>query len=111
MNIESVFSHEQQLLKSAIEKLSEISEVQFFGVAKNKAAIMSFNLKGAHHSDVGQILDQMGIAVRVGHHCTQPLLKKYNMTGTVRASFSIYNSMNDVEKLILGIEKAKRMLL
>jgi cysteine desulfurase / selenocysteine lyase len=111
LNIENVFSHEQQLLKFANEKLSEIPEVQFFGTVKNKAAIISFNLKGAHHSDVGQILDQMGIAVRVGHHCTQPLLKKFNMTGTVRASFSIYNTITDVEKLILGVEKAKRMLL
>ncbi len=111
LGIENVFSHEQQLLKLANEKLSEISEVQFFGTTKNKAAIISFNLKGAHHSDIGQILDQMGIAVRVGHHCTQPLLKKFNMTGTVRASFSIYNSITDVEKLILGVEKAKRMLL
>jgi cysteine desulfurase / selenocysteine lyase len=111
LGIENAFSHEQQLLKLATEKLSEISEVQFFGTAQSKAAILSFNLKGAHHSDVGQILDQMGIAVRVGHHCTQPLLKKFNMTGTVRASFSIYNSITDIEKLILGVEKAKRMLL
>ncbi len=111
LGIENVFSHEQQLLKLATEKLSEISEVQFFGTAQSKAAIISFNLKGAHHSDVGQILDQMGIAVRVGHHCTQPLLKKFNMTGTVRASFSIYNLITDIEKLILGVEKAKRMLL
>ncbi len=111
LGIHNVFSHEQQLLKIATEKLSAISEVQYFGTAQNKAAIISFNLKGAHHSDVGQILDQMGIAVRVGHHCTQPLLKKFNMTGTVRASFSIYNSITDIEKLILGVEKAKRMLL
>ncbi len=111
LDISSVFLHEQDLLRKANEKLQEISEVQFFGTAKNKAAIISFNIKGAHHSDVGQILDQMGIAVRVGHHCTQPLLKKFGLTGTVRASFSIYNSIDDIDKLVLGIEKAKRMLL
>ena len=111
LNIDNVFQHEKQLLKTATEKLSQISGLQIFGTAKNKAAIISFNLKGAHHSDVGQILDQMGIAVRVGHHCTQPLLKKFGLTGTIRASFSIYNSNADIDHLVKGIEKAQRMLL
>lgn len=111
LNIENVFQHEQQLLKTATDKLSLISGLQIFGTAENKAAIISFNLKGAHHSDVGQILDQMGIAVRVGHHCTQPLLKKFGLTGTIRASFSIYNSNADIDHLVKGIEKAQRMLL
>lgn len=111
LNIEKVFQHEQQLLKTAIEKLSQIYGLQIFGTAREKAAIISFNLKGAHHSDVGQILDQMGIAVRVGHHCTQPLLKKFGLTGTIRASFSIYNSNADIDQLVKGIEKAQRMLL
>ncbi len=111
LGILNVYSHEQQLLNIANEKLQEIPEIQIFGTVKNKSAIISFNLKGAHHSDVGQILDQMGIAVRVGHHCTQPLLKKYGLTGTVRASFSIYNSIDDIDQLIQGLLKAKRMLL
>ncbi len=111
LGILNIYSHEQQLLNIANEKLQEIPEIQIFGTVKNKSAIISFNLKGAHHSDVGQILDQMGIAVRVGHHCTQPLLKKYGLTGTVRASFSIYNSIDDIDQLIQGLRKAKRMLL
>lgn len=111
LDIENVFHHEQQLLKTATEKLSQISGLRIFGTAEHKAAIISFNLKGAHHSDVGQILDQMGIAVRVGHHCTQPLLKKFGLTGTIRASFSIYNSNADIDHLVKGIEKAQRMLL
>jgi cysteine desulfurase/selenocysteine lyase len=111
LNIESVFQHEQQLLKTATEKLSQISGLKIFGTAQSKAAIISFNLKGIHHSDVGQILDQMGIAVRVGHHCTQPLLKKFGLTGTIRASFSIYNSNADIDQLVKGVEKAQRMLL
>lgn len=111
LGILNIYSHEQQLLNIANEKLQEIPEIQIFGTVKNKSAIISFNLKGAHHSDVGQILDQMGIAVRVGHHCTQPLLKKYGLTGTVRASFSIYNSIDDIDQLIQGLLKAKRMLL
>lgn len=110
LKIENVFNHEQELLKLATEKLSKIPHIQFFGTAKEKAAIISFNLAGCHHSDIGQILDQQGIAVRVGHHCTQPLLKKFNLTGTVRASFSIYNSQEDIEKLVLAVEKAQRML-
>lgn len=110
-DINDIFLHEQKLLKMTTERLNTIPEVQIFGQNQNKAAIISFNLKGAHHSDVGQILDQMGIAVRVGHHCTQPLLKKFGLTGAVRASFSIYNTIDDIDKLVLGIEKAKRMLL
>jgi len=110
-DIKDVFSHEQELLNLAVAKLKEIPEIQFFGEAKEKAAILSFNLKGVHHADVGQILDKMGIAVRIGHHCTQPLLRKFGLTGTVRASFSIYNNKEDVERLVLAVEKAKRMLL
>lgn len=110
-DIKDVFTHEQELLQLAVQKLKEIPEIQFFGEAKEKAAILSFNLKGVHHADVGQILDKMGIAVRIGHHCTQPLLRKFGLTGTVRASFSIYNNKEDVERLVLAVEKAKRMLL
>lgn len=110
-DIKDVFAHEQELLKLATAKLKAIPEIQIFGEAKDKAAILSFNLKGVHHADVGQILDKMGIAVRIGHHCTQPLLRKFGLTGTVRASFSIYNNKEDVERLILAVEKAKRMLL
>lgn len=109
--IEDVFSHEKNLYDQAYTELKKIVGIQIFGDNTNKAAILSFNLKGAHHSDVGQILDQMGIAVRVGHHCTQPLLKKFNMTGTVRASFSIYNQTADVEKFISAVHKAQRMLV
>lgn len=110
-DIKDVFAHEQELLKLATDKLKAIPEISIFGEAKEKAAILSFNLKGVHHSDVGQILDKMGIAVRIGHHCTQPLLRKFGMTGTVRVSFSIYNNKEDVERLVLAVEKAKRMLL
>ncbi len=109
--IEDVFEHEKDLYNQAYTELRKISGVQVFGDNTNKAAILSFNLKGAHHFDVGQILDQMGIAVRVGHHCTQPLLKKFNITGTVRASFSIYNQAADVEKFISAVHKAQRMLV
>lgn len=110
-NFSNFFEHEQILLKQATNQLKQISGLKILGDNNHKAAIISFNLQGAHHSDVGQILDKMGIAVRVGHHCTQPFLKKFGLTGTVRASFSIYNDMDDVEKLVRGVEKAKRMLI
>lgn len=109
-SIEDVFSHEQNLMKSFIKNLQTIEGVRIFGTAKEKAAIVSFNLHGAHHSDVGQILDQQGVAVRVGHHCTQPLLSKFSMAGTVRASFCIYNNEDDVSRLVEAVHKAKRML-
>jgi cysteine desulfurase/selenocysteine lyase len=103
--------YEQKLRQMAETELKAIEGLRLFGEAKEKAAIISFNFEGAHHSDFGQILDQYGIAVRVGNHCTQPLLKKFGMTGTVRASISIYNHEKDIERLVEGVKKAKRMLL
>lgn len=111
LDLVGLFKHEQALLNKAQDELMSLQGVKIFGRAQNKAAILSFNVERAHHSDVGQILDQCGVAVRVGHHCTQPLLKKFGLTGTVRASFSIYNNENDVDQLIEGVKKAKRMLL
>ncbi len=111
LDLTEIFNHEQSLMKKLVVGLQEISGVEFFGTAAEKAAIVSFNIKGAHHSDVGQILDQQGVAVRVGHHCTQPLLKKFDLTGTVRASISIYNNENDIDLFLAAIQKAKRMLL
>lgn len=105
-----VFNYEHNLLEHASAELAQIQDVKIFGTAKEKAAILSFNIHGVHHADVGQILDQQGVAVRVGHHCTQPLLRKFGMTGTIRASFSIYNNQSDVEKFISAVRKAKRML-
>ena len=111
MDLEAIAKHERELMDFTLDGFRSIPEISVLGTVKDKAAIVSFNLKGAHHSDVGQILDQMGIAVRVGHHCTQPLLHKFNLTGTVRASFSIYNTMDEAKKLVDGLFKAKRMLL
>jgi len=108
--LSDVFNYEHNLLEQASEELAKMQDVKIFGTAKDKAAILSFNIQGVHHADVGQILDQQGVAVRVGHHCTQPLLRKFGMTGTIRASFSIYNNQSDVEKLISAVYKAKRML-
>ncbi len=111
IQLEKIFQHEQKLLKYTTDALESVGDVQIYGTSAKKASIVSFNLMGAHHSDVGQILDQQGVAVRVGHHCTQPLMKKLNITGTVRASLSLYNNTNDVDQFIAAVQKAKRMLL
>lgn len=109
--MDELFKHEQKLMQILLEEFGQIEGMKLFGNNENKAAIVSFNLAGAHHSDVGQILDQQGVAVRVGHHCTQPLLAKFKITGTVRASISIYNNENDIAQLIEAVKKAQRMLL
>ena len=110
-NINEIFAHEQSLLQMAVTELKAMERIRLFGTSSDKAAIISFTMDGAHHSDIGQILDQQGIAVRVGHHCTQPLLKKFGLTGTVRASISLYNNENDITQFIDAIKKAQRMLL
>jgi cysteine desulfurase/selenocysteine lyase len=110
-SISDLFNHEQSLMKNLMSEFSRIEGLSVFGTSEDKAAIVSFNLKGAHHSDIGQILDQQGVAVRVGHHCTQPLLQKFGLTGTVRASISIYNNESDIAQLVEGVKKAQRMLL
>lgn len=104
-------AHEQGLLAYASKQLSQIDSIEFVGTANDKAGVISFNLKNVHPFDVGTILDQMGIAVRTGHHCTQPLMDFYGITGTVRASFAFYNNQDDIDALIGGVEKASAILL
>lgn len=102
--------HEKKLMDLFHQEAVGIPELQLFG-NKNRTSIVSFNMKGTHHSDLAQILDQQGIAVRAGHHCTQPLMKYLKISGTARASFSIYNDQQDVLSLISGLKKAKDLLL
>ncbi len=92
-------------------KLREIKNVEIYGKPKEKAAIISFNIRGAHASDVASIVDQMGIAVRAGHHCAQILMRRLAAPAVVRASFGIYNDRSDVDKLIVAVEKARELLL
>ena len=102
-------AHKSEMLTAATEGLLKIEGITIVGTSLNKGPILSFNLKGTHHSDVGQILDQQGIAVRAGHHCTQPLMKRLGIPGTVRASFSIYNNMQDVESFLNAVRKAQEL--
>ena len=103
--------HENALLVRANELADDIGCIRKIGTAPKKASVFSFLLDGAHPADVGTLLDQQGIAVRTGHHCAMPLMNQFKVPGTVRASFSFYNTMEDVERLFAGLEKAKMFLL
>jgi cysteine desulfurase/selenocysteine lyase len=97
-------------LDYATEKLSAIPGLKIVGQAKHKAAIIAFNIEGLHPYDVGVLLDQLGIAVRTGHHCTQPIMDFYEIPGTVRASFAFYNTIEEVDVLVAGVKKAIEIL-
>ena len=103
--------HENALLVRANELADQIGGIHKVGTAPKKASVFSFLLDGAHPADVGTLLDQQGIAVRTGHHCAMPVMNQFKIPGTVRASFSFYNTMDDVERLFAGLEKAKMFLL
>jgi cysteine desulfurase/selenocysteine lyase len=106
---EKIQAHKAELMKRATDGLLEMPKVTIVGRAAHKGPVLSFNMAGAHHSDIGQILDQQGIAVRAGHHCTQPLMDRFKIPGTVRASFSIYNNMKDVETFLAAMQKAQEL--
>jgi len=108
--LENIQQHEHELLGYATEKLSGIEGIRFIGTADNKASVVSFIIDNIHPYDVGVILDQLGIAVRTGHHCTQPLMDFYGIPGTVRASFAFYNTKEEIDLLTEGVQKAVRML-
>lgn len=110
IGLENISAHENELTEYAIEKLSSIEELKIIGTAKEKASVISFVLDGIHPYDTGVILDQLGIAVRTGHHCTQPLMDKYKIPGTVRASLAFYNTKGEIDELVKGIAKVKSML-
>ncbi len=108
--IEKIARHENELLTYGTEILSSVKGVQLIGTAKNKTGVISFLIKNTHPYDVGAILDKLGIAVRTGHHCTQPLMDRFGIPGTIRASFGMYNTMEEVDKLAAGVVHASRML-
>lgn len=110
-NWDAIKGHEKQMMLVAEEQLKEISGLKFIGQSKSKVNIVSFVIEGTHPSDIGSLLDQQNIAVRTGHHCTQPLMDRYQIPGTVRASFSIYNNHQDVQKFVESVRKAKEMLI
>ncbi|HNT51233.1 MAG TPA: cysteine desulfurase, partial [Cyclobacteriaceae bacterium] len=102
---DTIAAYEQELLVYASEKLAGIKGVRLIGTAKEKVSVQSFVIDGIHHFDIGQMLDARGIAVRTGHHCTQPLMDRFGIEGTVRASFSIYNTKAEIDQLAEGVER------
>ena len=109
VGLEHIARREAELLAYATKKLKELGGIQFVGEAKEKAAVISFLVDGIHPSDLGSVLDKLGIAVRTGHHCAQPIMDRFEIPGTVRASFAVYNTENEIDMFIEGIEKVKKM--
>ena len=91
--------------------MKKIKDLQILGTSENKSGIISFNINSLHAYDIGVLLDKMGIAIRTGHHCAQPLMKRFNIAGTARISFAIYNTKEEIEKCVIAIKKSKKMLL
>ena len=110
LNFKATQEHEKALLERTVKGLSDIDGIRFIGTAKHKSSLVAFVIEGIHHYDIGMILDKMGIAVRTGHNCTQPLMQRMGITGTVRASFTFYNTLDEVDRLIAGVHKAVKML-
>lgn len=105
-----VEAYESQLLQSAIEQLSDIEGIRFIGEAAHRSGLVSFIIDGIHPYDLGTIIDKMGVAVRTGHHCAEPVMTRFGIPGTVRASFALYNTMEEVEVFVNAVKKAAMML-
>ncbi len=110
IGLEEISRHENELLIYAQSKLNELEGFRPIGQAKNKASVLSFLMEGVHPYDLGMILDQLGIAVRTGHHCAQPVMDSYKIPGTIRASFAVYNTKAEIDRFVQGVQQACEML-
>jgi cysteine desulfurase / selenocysteine lyase len=111
IGMDNISKHENELIQYATKELNEIPQVKIYGTSQNKAGVISFNVEGAHSSDIGMILDKQGIAVRTGQHCAQPIMDFFDIPGTSRVSFAVYNTKDDVDSFIAGLKKAIMMLI
>ncbi len=109
IGMENIAAHEHELTRYAMQRLKEIDGMRIFGEAGNKSGVISFLVGNIHHLDMGTLLDRLGIAVRTGHHCAQPLMIRMGIEGTVRASFGLYNTKEEIDVLAAGIERVSRM--
>ena len=109
--LKNIEQYEKEILDYAEKKLSDLEGFKIIGTAKNKAGVVSFDYLGLHPHDMGTILDQQGIAVRTGHHCTQPLMKRLGVSATARASLGIYTNKEEIDTLYAGLLKVKELLL
>ena len=107
VGINNIAAHEMDLLSYGTEKLKGINGLELIGQAPEKAAILSFNLDGVHPHDVGTILDMEGIAVRTGHHCAQPVMERFDVAATIRASIGLYNSRDEIDSLVAGLGRVR----
>lgn len=108
--LDQIAAHEAALLQKATEDILQIEGIRLYGTAPEKASVLSFLVDGLHPYDVGVLLDQMGIAIRTGHHCTQPVMDRYGIPGTCRASFAVYNSPEEIDYFIRSLQRAIKML-
>ena len=104
-----MYRYEQELTQYAISQMLEIDEMVIFGPRTNHDAVISFQVGNIHHLDMGTLLDRLGIAVRTGHHCAEPLMRRLGIEGTCRASFALYNTTDDVDALVNGIQRIRKM--
>lgn len=110
LGFDAIHAHEQDLLQYATKRLSEIEGLRIIGTAQHKSAVISFVIDGTHPHDIGTLLDQYGIAIRTGHHCTQPLMQRFKVTHTARASFSIYNTREEIDTFVDALIRVRKML-
>jgi cysteine desulfurase/selenocysteine lyase len=109
LGLDNIAAYERELTRYAMEQLGQIKDMRLFGTAPNKDAVVSFLVGDIHHLDLGTLLDRLGIAVRTGHHCAQPVMTRMGIEGTVRASFSFYNTREEIDALCEGIERVSKM--
>lgn len=110
IGIDNIARREHELLSYATEELLKIDGVKIIGTSQNKSAIISFIINGIHHFDAGTLIDQMGVAVRTGHHCTQPVVDHFGISGTIRASFAFYNTEAEIDQMVKAVKQAVKML-
>ena len=110
LGFNTIAEHENNLLEYATKEILKIDGVKIYGTSENKSGIISFNIDGIHPYDIGVLLDKMWIAIRTGHHCTQPIMERFNIPGTARISLAIYNTIEEIDVCIESIKKAKQML-
>lgn len=109
LGMDNIYAHEQELTRYALEHMRRVPGMRILGEAEERDAVISFLVGGIHHLDMGTLLDRLGIAVRTGHHCAEPLMRRLGVEGTVRASFALYNTRSEVDALVEGIERVAKM--
>ena len=110
IGFEHIAAYENELLHYATEKLQTIDGLKIYGTSNNKTSVISFNIDGLHAYDIGTIIDKLGIAIRTGQHCAQPIMDFYGISGTARASFAFYNTKEEIDLLVTALKKAQMML-